>query len=107
MPTNLEAFLEAKQRIVFIVTWENSGYGRALYNKYKDKFINDVKAYKLFLNVTRFQVIFSLSTKQSAGVTNSSVVKTIGFFKPDDAFYRSFNRTSMKEKVVIFSVQRA
>ena len=53
----LEAFSEAKLRIVFIGNWEKSSYGRALYNKYKDKInITLSKANLLFGYFTCFKV---------------------------------------------------
>ena len=101
----LEAFSEAKSRIVYIGNWEKSSYGRALYNKYKDK-----------INITLLKPIYCLDTLyafrsecyvyihgHSAGGTNPSLVEMMHFSKPIVAFDCSFNRATMEDKGNYFS----
>jgi len=101
----LEAFSEAKLRIVFIGNWEKSNYGRELYNKYKDK-----------INITLSKPIYCLDTLHafrsecsvyihghSAGGTNPSLVEMMHFSKPIVAFDCSFNRATMEDKGNYFS----
>ena len=101
----LEAFSEDKSRIVFIGNWEKSSYGRALYNKYKDK-----------INITLSKPIYCLDTLHafrsecavyihghSAGGTNPSLVEMMHFSKPIVAFDCSFNRATMEDKGNYFS----
>jgi len=101
----LEAFSEAKSRIVFIGNWDKSSYGRVLYNKYKDK-----------INITLLRPIYCLDTLyafrsecsvyihgHSAGGTNPSLVEMMHFAKPIVAFDCSFNRATMEDKGNYFS----
>ena len=101
----LEAFSEAKLRIVFIGNWEKSSYGSALYKKYKDK-----------INITLLNPIYCLDTLHafrsacsvyvhghSAGGTNPSLVEIMHFSKPIAAFDCSFNRATMEDKGNYFS----
>jgi len=101
----LEAFSEEKLPIVFIGNWEKSSYGRALFNKYKDK-----------INITLSKPIYCLDTLytyrsacsvyihgHSAGGTNPSLVEMMHFSKPIVAFDCSFNRATMEDKGNYFS----
>lgn len=101
----LEAFSEAKLRIIFIGNWEKSSYGRALYNKYKDS-----------INITLSKPIYCLDTLHalrskcsvyihghSAGGTNPSLVEMMHFSRPIVAFDCSFNRATMEDKGNYFS----
>ena len=101
----LEAFSESKFQIVFIGNWKKSSYGRALYNKYKDK-----------INIILLEPIYCLDTLHafrsacsfyvhghSAGGTNPSLVEMMHFSKPIVAFDCSFNRATMEDKGNYFS----
>jgi glycosyltransferase involved in cell wall biosynthesis len=101
----LEAFSEAKLRLVFIGNWKKSSYGRALYDKYKDE-----------INITLSKPIYCLDTLHafrsecsvyihghSAGGTNPSLVEMMHFSKPIVAFDCSFNRATMEDKGNYFS----
>ncbi len=101
----LDAFKEAKLRIVFIGNWENSSYGRTLFNKYKDE-----------TNIILLKPIYCLDTLHafrsecsvyihghSAGGTNPSLVEMMHFSRPIVAFNCSFNRSTMEDKGNYFS----
>ena len=96
----LQAFSDAKLPIIFIGNWNNSGYGKGLYSKYKNK-----------INVTLLNPIYCLDSLHayrancsfyihghSAGGTNPSLVEMMHFSKPIVAYDCSFNKATMENK---------
>jgi glycosyltransferase involved in cell wall biosynthesis len=96
----LEAFSDAKLPIIFIGNWNNSGYGKELYSKYKNK-----------INLTLLNPIYCLDSLyayraycsvyihgHSAGGTNPSLVEMMHFSKPIVAYDCSFNKATMENK---------
>jgi glycosyltransferase involved in cell wall biosynthesis len=104
----LEAFAKINLPIIFIGNWETSGYGKALYNKYKGN-----------INITLLQPIYCLDSLHafrascsvyvhghSAGGTNPSLVEMMHFSKPIIAFDCSFNRATMENEGSYFNSSR-
>lgn len=102
--TILNAFEEAKKKIVFIGNWQKSEYGKSLAEKYKDsKYIRITSAvYDLnVLNVIRSNCSVYLHG-HSAGGTNPSLVEAMFFAKPLIAFDCVYNRESTENKATYF-----
>jgi len=92
--TILEAFENAKKRLIFIGNWNKSEYGRNLAEKYKNsEYVKITPAvYDLnVLNVLRSNCSIYLHG-HSAGGTNPSLVEAMFFAKPIFAFDCVYNR---------------
>jgi glycosyltransferase involved in cell wall biosynthesis len=94
----LEAFSEAKLRLVFIGNWKKTSYGRALYSKYKNN-VNIVLSKPIYCLDTLHAYRSECSVYihgHSAGGTNPSLVEMMHFSKPIVAFECAFNRATME-----------
>lgn len=101
----LEAFENAKKKLVFIGNWQKSEYGKVLADKYKDsEYIRITPAvYDLnVLNVLRSNCNLYLHG-HSAGGTNPSLVEAMFFAKPIIAFDCIYNRESTENKAHYFN----
>ena len=100
----LEAFENARKKIVFIGNWQKSEFGKELANKYKDsEYIRITPAvYDLdVLNVLRSNCNLYLHG-HSAGGTNPSLVEAMFFGKPIIAYDCIYNRESTENKAHYF-----
>ena len=101
----LDAFSKNNKKIKFIGNWQNSEYGRNLYNKYSQH-----------ENIELISPIYDLTTLfkyrincngyihgHSAGGTNPSLVEAMHIGKPILAFDCNFNRYSTDNKALYFS----
>lgn len=103
--TILEAFENAKKRLIFIGNWNKSEYGRNLAEKYKNsEYVKITPAvYDLnVLNVLRSNCSIYLHG-HSAGGTNPSLVEAMFFAKPIFAFDCVYNRESTENRAVYFA----
>lgn len=100
----LEAFENAKKKILFIGNWQKSEFGRQLGDKYKNSaYVKITPAiYKLdVLNVLRSNCNLYIHG-HSAGGTNPSLVEAMFFEKPIIAFDCIYNRKSTENKAHYF-----
>lgn len=101
----LEAFENAKKKIVFIGNWNHNEYGRNLAEKYMDsEYVKITSAvYDIgVLNVLRSNCSIYLHG-HSAGGTNPSLVEAMFFKKPILAFDCIYNRETTENKAEYFT----
>lgn len=100
----LEAFENAKKKIVFIGNWQKSEFGRQLGEKYRNSEYVKItpSVYDLdVLNVLRSNCNLYLHG-HSAGGTNPSLVEAMFFEKPIIAYDCIYNRESTENKAHYF-----
>lgn len=100
----LEAFENAKKKIVFIGNWQKNEFGKQLASKYKDSdYVRITPAvYDLeVLNVLRSNCNLYLHG-HSAGGTNPSLVEAMFFKKPIIAYDCIYNRETTENKARYF-----
>lgn len=100
----LDAFSQSNLKITFIGNWQNSSYGRELFNKYKNqenlKLLNPIYCLD---TLHRYRSKCSVYIHgHSAGGTNPSLVEMMHFSKPIIAFDCKFNRATMENKGYYF-----
>lgn len=101
----LEAFKNTNKQIVFVGNWNNSDYGKLLYEKYKN--ISNISLlYSIYdlktLAVFRLNCLFYIHG-HSAGGTNPSLVEAMFFSRPILAYDVVYNRETTSGKANYFS----